>query len=72
MDTLIFKGETSNTLTEKDCPLEELTLTTKRCFALDNEEFMDGVVAIAVPVLDCRKRFVGALAIHGPKSRMSY
>ena len=70
--TLILKGETSNTLTEKDHLLEELALTRKRGFALDNEEFMDGMVAIAVPVLDCKKRFVGALATHGPKSRMPY
>tara|TARA_B100001057_G_scaffold197169_1_gene197876 strand:+ start:170 stop:928 length:759 start_codon:yes stop_codon:yes gene_type:complete len=72
VDRLRLKGETANTLTEKGRLLEELALTKKRGFALDNEEFMDGMVAIAVPVLDSQKRFMGALATHGPKSRMPY
>ena len=72
VNRLILKGETSNTITEIDRLLEELALTRKGGFALDNEEFVDGMVAISVPVLDCKKRFVGALATHGPKSRMPY
>ncbi len=72
VDTLRLTDETANTLTEKDRLLEERAPTKQRCFALDNEEFMDGMVAIAVPVLDSKKRFLGALVIRGPKSRMPY
>lgn len=70
VDALRLTRETGNTITEKDHLLEELALTKKRGFALDNEEFMEGMVAIAVPVLDPQNRFVAALATHGPKSRI--
>ena len=59
-------------LTEKNSLLEELALTKKLGFALDNEEFVSGTVAIAVPAFDSNKRFVGMFVTHGPKSRMPY
>ena len=31
---------------------------------------MDGMVAIAVPVLDTQGRFIAALAFHGPAQRI--
>ena len=40
-------------------------------FAIDKEEFMVGMIAIAVPVLDTKGNFVAALATHGPSQRMS-
>ena len=39
--------------------------------AIDDEEFMDGMRAIAVPVNDNNGRFVAALAFHGPSQRLS-
>ena len=44
---------------------------SKQGYALDQEEFMDGMVAIAVPVKDNRGRFAAALAFHGPTQRIS-
>ncbi|MEL7344307.1 MAG: IclR family transcriptional regulator C-terminal domain-containing protein, partial [Pseudomonadota bacterium] len=43
----------------------------KHGFSLDREEFIDGMVAIAVPVTDRAGRFVAALAFHGPTQRVS-
>ena len=40
-------------------------------YAIDGEEFMVGMTAIAVPVLDAQRNFVAALATHGPSQRMS-
>lgn len=51
--------------------LEDLKLTRKRGYAIDSEEFMDGMVAIAVPVTDVNGRFVASLAFHGPIQRLS-
>lgn len=51
--------------------LEDLKLTRKRGYAIDSEEFMDGMVAIAVPVTDVNGRFVASLAFHGPIQRIS-
>lgn len=51
--------------------LEDLTLTRKRGYAIDDEELMDDMVAIAVPVTDINGRFVASLAFHGPLQRIS-
>lgn len=51
--------------------LADLAICAKRGYALDNEEFMDGMLAIAVPVKDTAGRFVAALAFHGPSQRLS-
>lgn len=51
--------------------LKKLTQLARDGFAFDREEFMDGMVAIAVPVTDARGRFIAALAYHGPTPRMT-
>ncbi len=38
----------------------------------DNEEFMAGMIAFAVPVRDPRGRFVAALAFHAPAQRIGF
>ena len=48
-----------------------LKTVAKRGYALDEEEFMEGMVAIAVPVTDPHGKFVAALAFHGPTQRLS-
>ncbi|MDG2339973.1 MAG: IclR family transcriptional regulator [Paracoccaceae bacterium] len=61
---------TANTITDRTKLLEELAITKKRGYSIDNEEFMEGMVAIAVPIVDDKGRFVAALATHGPISRL--
>ena len=39
--------------------------------AVDHEEFIDDMVAVAVPVTDPDGRFVAALAFHGPVQRIN-
>lgn len=51
--------------------LEDLKNCRKRGFAVDDQEFWDGMVAIAVPVTDPNGRFVAALAFHGPVQRLN-
>lgn len=51
--------------------LEDLKLTRKRGYAIDDEELMDEMVAIAVPVTDANGRYVASLAFHGPKQRLT-
>jgi len=62
---------TDKTHVSPDTLLDDLALCAKRGYALDREEFMDGMVAIAVPVTDIRDRFVASLAYHGPSQRLS-
>ncbi|MEM8777132.1 MAG: IclR family transcriptional regulator [Pseudomonadota bacterium] len=59
------------THSDPDALLKDLANIAKRGFSLDEEEFMEGMVAIAVPVTDEAGRFVAALAMHGPTQRVS-
>jgi len=46
--------KTENTFTQKEALIDELSLTRKRGYALNNEEWMQGVIGIAAPVMDQR------------------
>ena len=48
----------------------ELTKIRKRGYSTDNEEFIEGLVAVAVPIFDPSGRFCAGLALHGPKLRI--
>lgn len=62
---------TPATKTTKDALLEDLAEIRRRGYSLDEEEFLAGMVAIAVPVTDAQERFIAALAFHGPVQRLS-
>jgi len=67
--SLDLKRHTANTLTDAIALLAELEEIRQRGYALDNEEFMEGMVAIAVPITDPDGKFLAALAVHGPSLR---
>ena len=56
-------------ITEEEL-LKECKKISSQGFAADREEFIDNMVALAVPILDAENRFVAALATHGPKDRL--
>lgn len=62
---------TKATHTTPDTLLDELKEITRLGYSMDREEFLDGMIAIAVPVKDPTGRFVAALAFHGPTQRIS-
>lgn len=68
---LSLEQKTQKTITDPNALLRELAMVSKDGFAIDNEEFMDGMVAIAVPVKDEAGRFLAAIACHGPNVRLS-
>lgn len=70
--SLNLERQTKSTLTDPEELLAELEECCAQGYSLDREEFIDEMVAIAVPVSDHMGRFVAALATHGPKQRMSY
>jgi len=61
----------ANTITSAPRLLEELEQIAVQGHGIDNEEFVDGMVAIAVPVVDSEGRFLAALAFHGPCMRLN-
>lgn len=70
VNTMNLEAKTNNTLSSIDDLLAELRLISQQGYALDNEEFMDGMVAIAVPIVDDRGRYLASLAVHGPTLRL--
>ncbi|WP_243403575.1 IclR family transcriptional regulator [Shimia abyssi] len=63
---------TDQTHTDPNTLLAELKEIAAKGYSLDRQEFLDGMIAIAVPVTDHSGRFVAALAIHGPLQRLSF
>ncbi|WP_298913870.1 IclR family transcriptional regulator [uncultured Roseobacter sp.] len=57
------------TITSKAKLKEEIEATRKRGYSTDDQEFMEGMAAIAVPILDDRKRLVSTLSVHAPLQR---
>ncbi len=68
---LSLTARTNNTHTRAETLLDDLAVCAKREYALDAEEYMEDMVAAAVPVTDSQGNFVAALAVHGPKQRLS-
>ena len=62
---------TPNTFTDESSLLIELSRVSEQGFAVDNEEFIEGMIAVAVPIFDRKSRFCAALAFHAPVQRMS-
>ncbi len=60
---------TKRSLTDPKALQEELSKTRERGFATDDEEFMEGMVAIAVPVHDDLGRLASTLSLHAPVQR---
>jgi len=71
LSRLRLSQNTPHTITDIDALEAELKIIREQGYALDNEEFVDGLVAIAVPICDPNGRFCAGLAVHAPKFRMT-
>lgn len=61
----------ANTITDPDALLGELDRIAAMGIGMDNEEFVDGMVAVAVPIREPDGRMVAGLAMHGPTQRLA-
>ncbi len=71
VDALQLDRLTAKTHVTAESLLEDLKRIAKRGFAVDDEEFMEGMVAIAVPVREPNGKYLASLAFHGPVQRLS-
>ena len=71
IENLNLEQKTVNTLTNAKKLESALVKIRKEQVGTDNEEFVDGMVSVAVPIFDRRKRFFATLSIHAPNARMS-
>lgn len=62
---------TPQTITDPVKLAERLSQIKEQGYSTDNAEFMEDMVACAVPILDGRGRLVSTLSIHAPTQRMS-
>jgi len=69
LQVMSLSARTSRSIVDRDDLKAELALTRRRGYATDNEEFMDGMAAIAVPVCDDKSRLLSTLSIHAPVQR---
>jgi DNA-binding IclR family transcriptional regulator len=70
LDTLALTAMTERTITARAKLEAEIAETASRGYGTDDEEFILGLVAIAVPVIDGKGRLVGAVACHAAKARL--
>lgn len=71
IDKITLSPMTAKTITSRDKLRAECEAIAQRGFASDDEEFIAGLVAIAVPVLGSDGRARAAIAVHAPTARMS-
>ena len=60
---------TDHTLVKPELLRTELAVTRARGYSTDDEEFMEGMAAIAVPIKDVSGRLLTTLSIHAPIQR---
>jgi DNA-binding IclR family transcriptional regulator len=72
LQALDTSAVTKNTISDFDALSIELSRIRNRGYAEDNEEFIDGMVAISVPVLQAGSgALLACLAVHGPSPRIT-
>lgn len=64
-----FSPFTPNTITDPAAFAAELAEIRERGYSLDREEFLLGLIAIAVPVKDAAGDVLAAIACHAPSAR---
>jgi DNA-binding IclR family transcriptional regulator len=62
---------TETTLTTIPAVQRELERIRSQGFSIDNEEYLGGVICVAVPILDPQGRICAALAMQAPRARMN-
>ena len=62
---------TRHTITSRNALQEELRSIRREQASFDREEFLDGVVCVAVPIMNGDGNMFAALAIQAPSARMS-
>lgn len=70
LSNALLDAQTPMTLVDPDKVMAEIALTRDNDFSTDNEEFMEGMVAIAVPVRDDLGRLMSTLSVHAPTQRI--
>jgi DNA-binding IclR family transcriptional regulator len=66
-----FERLTSRTIATAEALRAEIEKTRRRGYAVDDEEFEEGLRCIAVPVLDAQRLPIAAVSVSGPSFRVT-
>lgn len=66
-----FDQHTARTLADPKSLIAEIEGVREKGYSVDNEEFMDGMIALGVPVTEANGRLVSTLSFHAPIQRLS-
>ncbi|MEO0709324.1 MAG: IclR family transcriptional regulator [Pseudomonadota bacterium] len=64
-----LEASTEKSITDRKALLDEITKVRDQGFAIDEGEFMDDMVALAVPILGPQRRLMATLSFHAPSQR---
>lgn len=71
IETLPLRGYSEHTITDRDALRQELIATRRRLLAINDQEHLQGLIAIAVPVMLDRNRACAAIAVQAPVGRVT-
>jgi DNA-binding IclR family transcriptional regulator len=66
-----FERFTHRTIANAEALRTEMEKTRRRGYAVDDEEFEEGLRCIAVPILDAQRQPVAAVSVSGPSFRVT-
>jgi len=70
IDSLDLQAHTPKSITDRARLVDEIEVIRRNRVSMDDEEFVTGMVAAAVPITDGRGRLAAMLAVHAPLIRM--
>ena len=70
LEVVTLDAHTERTIVDPRKLRDELNEIRERNYSTDDEEFMEGMVAIAVPILDDQGRLMSTLSVHVPELRI--
>ena len=71
MRNVELEAKAQYTITDRDALRAEIAKVRAQGFAVDNEEFLDGAIAFAMPIHDKYGRMPATIAFQGPTQRIS-
>lgn len=71
LKTLPLRAGAEDAITDRTVLRREIETTRRRKIGINNQEYLQGIIAVAVPVMLDRNRACAALAAQAPVARMS-
>ncbi len=71
LNNAVLEARTPRTITDRAALREEVMRARARGYGLDDEEFIEGMVAAAVGIPDDQGRLVATLSFHAPTQRIT-